>query len=207
MQMNSSRNGSRILRSLVAGLLCLGLSLPAFAGSDYFPTYHPGPLGQGTWVLGDGQIITPAGTQVNLVANESSGTGVRAKAIALNPNPLANGHRTAAILTLGSSKASGAVQVLDVTAGAVLQEFVPNSSAKGSSAGIAYTQDGKSLLLSQDSSYVTVASVGPDGLMTKNTRVKLPVNLSFITCFPNSPPGTTGSDPIPCGQTVSSGTA
>src|SRR5271166_2615195 len=28
-------------------------------------------------------------------------------------------------------------------------------------------------------------------------------NLTTVTCFPNSPPGTTGSAEIPCGQTVS----
>ncbi len=206
MQMNSFRNSSRILRGLIAGLLWMGLSVSAFAQSRYFPTYTPGPLGNG-WVLGNGQIITPAGTQVNLAANESSGTGVRAKAIALNPNPLANGHRTAAVLTLGSKATTGAVEVFDVTTGAILQEFVPNGHANGSTAGVAYTQDGSHLLFSQDNSYVTVATVGPDGLLTYVTQVNLPVNLNFITCFPNSPPGTTGSAPIPCGQTVSSGTA
>ncbi len=207
MQRNSCRNSSRMLRTLLFGLLLTGLSVSAFARSDYYPTYHPGPLDQNTWVLGDGQIVTPAGTQVNLLVKESTGTGVRAKAIALNPNPLANGHRTAAVLTLGSNTTTGAVEVIDVTTGAVLQAFSPNNSNKGSTAGLVYTQDGKYLLFSQDSSYVTVASVGPDGLLTYNTQIKLPVNLSFITCFDNSPPGTTGSAPIPCGMTVSSGTA
>jgi YVTN family beta-propeller protein len=206
MQMNSFRNSSRILRGLIAGLLGMGLSVSAFAQSQYFPTYTPGPLGNG-WVVANGQIITPAGTQVNLVATESSGTGIRATAIALNPNPLANGHRTASVLTLGAKTVSGAVEVFDVTTGAILQKFVPNSSANGSPTGIAYTQDGNYLLLSQDSSYVTVASVGADGTLTYKTQVQIPVNLSFITCFPNSPPGTTGSAPIPCGQTYSSGTA
>ena len=206
MQMNSFHNSSRILRGLIAGLLWTALSVSVFAQSQYFPTYSPGPLGNG-WVLANGQIITPAGIQVNLVVNESSGTGVRAKAIALNPNPLANGHRTAAVLTLGSNTTTGAVEVFDVTSGAILQEFVPNGHANGSTAGIAYTLDGSHLLLSQDNSFVTVASVGPDGLLTYQTQVNLPVNLSFITCFPNSPPGTTGSAPIPCGQTVSSNTA
>jgi YVTN family beta-propeller protein len=207
MQRNSCRNSSRMLRTLLFGLLLTGLSVSAFARSDYYPTYHPGPLDQNTWVLGDGQIVTPAGTQVNLLVNESTGTGVRAKAIALNPNPLANGDRTAAVLTLGSNTTTGAVEVIDVTTGAVLQAFSPNNSAKGSTAGLVYSQDGKYLLFSQDNSYVTVASVGADGTLTYNTQIKLPVNLSFITCFDNSPPGTTGSAPIPCGMTVSSGTA
>ena len=207
MQMNSFRNSSRILSGLIVGLLGMGLSVSAVAQSQYFPTYVPGPLGNGTWVVANGQIITPAGIQVNLVATESSGTGIRAKAIALNPIPLANGHRTASVLTMGGNAVSGAVEVFDVTTGAILQEFSPNNSSKGSSTGIAYTQDGNYLLLSQDNSYVSVASVGPDGLLTYKTQINLPVNLSFITCFPNSPPGTTGSSPIPCGQTVSSNTA
>ncbi len=207
MQKNSCRNSSRTLRSLLVGLLLTGLSVSAFARSDYYPTYTPGPLDQNTWVLGDGQIVTPAGTQVNLLVKESTGTGVRAKAVALNPNPLANGDRTAAVLTLGSNANTGAVEIIDITAGTVLQAFTPNGSNKGATAGLVYTQDGKYLLFSQDSSYVTVASVGPDGLLTYVTQIKLPVNLSFITCFDNSPPGTTGSAPIPCGQTVSSGTA
>jgi YVTN family beta-propeller protein len=206
MQMNSFRNGPRILRSLVAGLLWMGLSVSAFPQSQYFPTYTPGPLRNG-WVVANGQIITPAGTQVNLVATESSGTGIRAKTIALNPNPLSNGHRTAAVLTLGSKTVSGAIQVFDVTTGTILQEFVPNGHANGSTAGLAYTQDGNYLLFSQDNSYVTVASVGPDGLLTYVTQVQIPVNLSFIQCFPNSPPGTTGSAPVPCGTPLDPATA
>ena len=197
MQMNSFRNSSRILRGLIAGLLWMGLSASAFAQSQYFPTYTPGPLGSG-WVVADGQIITPAGTQVNLAVTESSGTGVRAKAIALNPNPLANGHRTAAVLTLGSKTVSGAVQVFDVTTGAILQEFVPNGHANGSTAGIAYTQDGNYLLFSQDSSYVTVASVAADGTADLHDSSQASGEpLTFITCFPEQPSGNHGQRPHP----------
>src|SRR6266478_5549680 len=78
-----SRNKSRMkhLRPL-AGLLATGLSLPGLAAaqSKPYPTYHTGPQRNGSWVVGDGQIITPASTQVNL------GIQVRAKAIALNPS-------------------------------------------------------------------------------------------------------------------------
>jgi len=208
MQMNTFRNCSRILRILLAGLLWMGLSASAF-GSDYFPTYHPGPLGQGAWVLGDGQIITPAGIQVNPMVKESSGTGVRTKAIALNPNPLSNGHRTAAVLTMGATATFGAVQVFDVTTGTILQSYYGFKDKHGSSAGIAYTSDGKYLLFSQDSSYVAVANVDPaTGMLSDYAQVKVPMDidangyLTTVTCFPNSPPGTTGSAPIPCGQTV-----
>ena len=132
--------------------------------SQYYPTYYTGPTGSGTWVVGSGQIIAPAGTQVNLNVNESSGTGVRAKAIALNPNPLANGHHTAAVLTMGATTSFGPVQVFDVTTGTVLQNYEPFSDKHGSSAGIAYTSNGNYLLFSQDSSYVAVANVSAAGL-------------------------------------------
>ena len=86
---DKSRNKSRInrLRPL-AGLLAAGLSLPGLAAaqSKPYPTYVTGPQPNGSWVVGDGQVITPAGTQVDL------GIRVRAKAIALNPN-LHNSHR------------------------------------------------------------------------------------------------------------------
>ena len=83
----ATRKKSRInrLRPL-AGLLATGLSVPMFAQSVPFPTYVTGPQPNGSWVVSNGQIITPAGTQVDL------GIRVRAKAIALNPNA-AHSHR------------------------------------------------------------------------------------------------------------------
>jgi DNA-binding beta-propeller fold protein YncE len=209
MQMNSLRNSSRTLRTVLAGLLWMGLSASAFAGSQYYPTYTPGPLGNDTWVVGNGQIITPAGTMVNLMVNESSGTGVRAKAIALNPVPLANGHYTAAVLTMGATTSFGPVQVFDVTTGTVLQSYYGFKDKHGSSSGIVYTSDGKYLLYSQDSSYIGIANVSAaTGLLSDYAQVKVPMDvdangyLTTVTCFSNSPPGTTGSAPIPCGQTV-----
>src|SRR5258708_38912300 len=80
---NRSRNKSRInrLRPL-AGVLAAGLSLPGFAAAQSvpYPTYVTGPQPNGSWVVGDGQVLTPAGIQVDL------GNRVRAKAVALNPN-------------------------------------------------------------------------------------------------------------------------
>ena len=62
-------------------LLATGLIVPGLAGqSKEFPTYVTGPQRNGSWVVSSGQVITPAGTQVDL------GIRVRAKAIALNPN-------------------------------------------------------------------------------------------------------------------------
>src|SRR5215469_3027790 len=92
---NKSRNNR--LRPL-AGVLAAGLSLPGLAAgqSKPYPTYVTGPQPNGSWVVGNGQVITPAGTQVDL------GIRVRAKAIALNP--IARLH-TAAVLTLGATQA------------------------------------------------------------------------------------------------------
>src|SRR6516225_5314032 len=82
---NRSRNDSQInrlrpLAGLRSGLLAAGLGLPALAGAQSvpYPTYVTGPQPDGSWVVGDGAVITPAGTQVDL------GIRVRAKAVALN---------------------------------------------------------------------------------------------------------------------------
>ena len=67
----ATRNSTRInrLRPL-AGLLATGLSIPAFAQSVPFPTYSTGAQANGSFVVSDGQIITPAGTQVDLGIRE-----------------------------------------------------------------------------------------------------------------------------------------
>jgi YVTN family beta-propeller protein len=203
-----SRESSRkfpikCLRTL-AGLLATGLSFAALAAgqSKPYPTYQVGPQPDGTWVVSSGQVINPAGTQVNL------GIRVRAKALALNPNVKTH---TAAVLTLGTSNAdgNGAVEVFDILTGVVLQNFIPlGIDPHGSYNGITYTPDGKHLLFSQDSSFVTIANVSAaTGLLSDDARVSVPLNLSFIECFPNSPPGTTGSSPVPCGQALSSATS
>src|SRR6516225_8882476 len=102
----------------LASLLAAGLGSAALAvaQSNPYPTYVTGPQGNGTWVVGDGQVITPAGKQVDL------GIRVRAKAIALNPNVATH---TAAVLTLGTSTSNGngAVEVFDTNTGAVLQSY------------------------------------------------------------------------------------
>jgi hypothetical protein len=81
----------------LAGVLAAGLSFStvAAAQSKEYPTYVTGPQPNGSGVVGDGQIITPAGTQVEL------GIRVRPKAIALNPNVKSH---TAAVLTMGATE-------------------------------------------------------------------------------------------------------
>ena len=172
------RNRSKInrLRPL-AGLLATGLSLPAFAQSVPFPTYTTGAQPDGSFVVSSGQIITPAGKQVDL------GIRVRAKAVAVNP--LSKTH-TAAVLTMGATQA---VEVFDTRSGEVLQNYITfGSDSSGSYSGIAYTQDGKHLVFSQDSSNITIANVSAEGLLTDDAQVSVPPDNSFITCFPNSPP-------------------
>jgi YVTN family beta-propeller protein len=182
--LKKSRKGSRInrLRPL-AGLLATGLSVPALAQSVPFPTYVTGPQPDGSWVVSSGQVITPAGTQVDL------GIRVRAKAIALDPNVH---HHTAAVLTMGTSASdgNGAVEVFDTKTGDVLQNYIAfGKDPSGSYSGIAYTADGKYLVFSQDSSNVTIAKVDDHGLLQDDAQVSVPPDSSFIKCFPNSPLG------------------
>ena len=186
---DSRNNGLRLLAGLLATGLTTALSFPALAQSVPFPTYVAGPQPNGSWVVSDGQVITPAGTQVNL------GIVVRAHAIAVNPNVRTH---TAAVLTMGTSAAdgNGAVEVFDTRTGVVLQNYLPfGQDPSGSYSGIAYSADGKYLVFSQDSSNVTIAKVTAEGLLEDDAQVSVPPNNSFITCFPNSPPG----DGVPCG--------
>jgi YVTN family beta-propeller protein len=169
----------------LAGLLATGLSVPMFAQSVPFPTYSTGAQPDGSFVVSSGQIITPAGTQVDL------GIRVRAKAVALNPNVQSH---TGAVLTMGATQA---VEVFDILTGEVLQNYIPfGSDATGSYSGITYSADGKYLVFSQDSSNVSIANVSAEGLLSDNAQVKVPANNSFITCFPNSPPAAYAN---PCG--------
>jgi YVTN family beta-propeller protein len=180
-------------------LLATGLAVPGLlAQSKPYPTYHAGPQPNGSWVVSTGQVITPAGTQVDL------GIRVRAKAIALNPN--AHTH-TAAVLTLGTSTSdgNGAVEIFDTRTGVVLQNYIPfGKDPQGSYSGIAYTADGKYLIFSQDSSHVTIANVSKSGLLSDDVQVSVPPDNSFIQCFPNSPPGAYDN---PCGSFYSAGTS
>jgi YVTN family beta-propeller protein len=181
---NNSRNKSRIKRLRpLAGLLATGLGSATLAAGQSvpYPKYVTGPQPNGSWVVSDGQVLTPAGMQVDL------GNRVRAKAIALNPNLRSH---TAAVLTLGASEA---VEVFDTNTGVVLQDYIAlGRDSSGSYSGITYSADGKYLLFSQDSSNVTLAKVSEEGLLEDYAQVSVPPNNSFITCFPNSPIGDYG---------------
>ena len=199
----------------MVGLLSMGLSVPALAQSVPFPTYQVGPQSNGSVVASDGTILTPAGTQVDL------GIRVRAKAIAVNPK----GNHTAAVLTMGTSvsNGNGAVEVFNTETGKVLQSYsFGGTDSSGSNLGISYTPDGRFLLFSQDSSFVAIANVdATTGLLTDHAHVSVPIDatvvnlpgygavnvLNTVKCFPNSPPGTTGSAAVPCGIPISQGTS
>ena len=179
------------LASLVAA--GLGSAALAVAQSNPYPTYVAGPQSDGSWVVSSGQVIAPAGTQVDL------GIRVRAKAIAVNPNTATH---TAAVLTMGASQA---VEVFDTTTGAVEQIYLTlGEDSSGSYNGIAYSADGNYLVFSQDSSHVAIAKVTSNGLLEDYAQVKVPPNNSFITCFPNS---ALGSYANPCGSFYTASTS
>jgi YVTN family beta-propeller protein len=186
----------RLLRKQARqAVLAAGLSLPPLvcAQSLPYPTYVAGPQPNGSWVVSDGQVINPAGTQVNL------GIRVRAKAVALNPN--AQSH-TAAVLTMGASEA---VEVFDTLTGVVLQTYLTlGQDPSGSYSGITYSADGKYLVFSQDSSNVAIAKVSEQGLLEDYAQVNVPANHSFITCFPSSPAASYGN---PCGSFYNASTS
>src|ERR1700761_2830778 len=168
------------INRMFVGLLGAGLSVPALAQSTEFPTYVPGAQTNGSYIVASGQVITPAGTYVNL------GTTTRAKAIALNPTS----NNTAAVLQMGAPQV---VTVFNTKTGAVLQTFTPTKGAGGSSTGITYTPDGKYLLFSQDGdygpSYFAVASVSASGMLTNFANVAVPIavdstgKFTNVTCF------------------------
>jgi YVTN family beta-propeller protein len=235
MFQKTSQNHSRlnILRPL-AVLMAAGLSVSVLAQSVQFPTYTPGENLSGSqgpdypstlpnpWVVSDGTIITPAGTQVYL------GITTRAKAVALNPL----GNHTAAVLQMGAPQA---VTIFNTQTGAVLQNVKYGSSSTGSANGIAYASDGAHLLFSQDNSYVAYVKVSTTtGLVTTDVaHISLPLDATIVN-FPafgasepvlnavncnqtvtmpgtgvtiSSPVGTSGSFAIPCGVPYSGSTS
>jgi YVTN family beta-propeller protein len=214
---NNPGNKSKYNRlAVVAGLLAAGLSVPALlAQSVPYPTYTVGKQANGNYVVSDGAIVSPVGTQVDL------GIRVRAKAVALNPTN--NG--TAAVLTLGTSPSNGngAVGIFSTVTGKVVQWYsaAANTDSSGSHAGIVYTPDGKHLLFSQDSSHVAIANVSAAGLLSDFVQVSVPIDgtqfkvlgqafdwtVNTVTCFPNSVPGTDGSYAHACGHTEGTGSS
>ena len=165
----------RFLLGLLCGAIVAGLDVPAIAApSAELPNYTVGPQPDGSVVMSTNQRITPAGKLVNL------GSPLRAKAIAVDPSP---GRHAGAVLLMG---ASAPVQVFDTRTGKVLQSFLPAQDSSGSYGGIAYSADGRYLFFSQDSSYLTAAKVGSDGLLSEFKRVSLPPDTSIKLYSPGT---------------------
>jgi YVTN family beta-propeller protein len=180
---------SAIMYSPLFGLMALGLTAPVAHAdpSVPFPTYSVGPQPDGSYVVSTGQVITPAGTQVNL------GSPVRAKAVALNPITATH---TAAVLQMASPTP---VQVFNTQTGVVVQSYVPFGDYSGSYGGITYSADGQFLFFSQDSSYLAIAKVGENGILSDYAHVKLPATNAFINCDVAPPVDQS------CGQLYSNG--
>jgi len=240
MSPKHSSNSLRRRLPLLVGLLVVALSVSALAQSTEFPIYTPGentsastgptytaPLSN-PWVVSDGTILTPAGTQVYL------GIKTRAKAIALNPLG-----GTAAVLQMSAPQAVSIICVATAgcdsgtyTQGQVMQTWSYSGNSNGSTKGIAYTSDGLHLLFSQDqdssyNSWVSIVDISPTtGLITGNyAQVNVPLDATYtdvVTGYPPfpilntvvctqtvtmpvlgttlpAPVGTTGSLAIPCG--------
>ncbi len=196
-------SSSSSLVACTVSALIAAASAAAIAGpSTEFPTYTVGPQSNGSYVMSTGQIITPAGTQINLM-NNLSGTHspVRAKQIALNPV----NHNFAAVQLMG---ASSAVDVINLSTGQITQQYVPFKDKSGSFTGISYTPDGAHLLFSQDNSFLAIANVDPaTDALTDNTHVQLAASNAAINC--NGITLGLHSDPVTglCGQFYTGGTA
>jgi YVTN family beta-propeller protein len=192
---------SSMVSCVVSALI--GASSVAMADpSTEFPTYTVGPQANGSYVMSTGQVITPAGTVINLTNNLNGSTSpVRAKQVALNPV----NKNYAAVLVLG---ASSAVDVINLSTGQITQQYSPFGDRNGSFTGITYSSDGAHLLFSQDNSFLAVANVDPttDNL-TDNTHVALAASNAAINC--NGITEGLPSDPLTglCGRFYTGGTA
>ena len=112
----------------------------------------------GSVVTPSGQLITPAGTQVEFPG--------RPLAVAVRPDG-----RTAALLS-GTSIQSGSAPLLTVVNLAstkVVQQFRPSESGVASFGGIVYAPDGRHVYASAIDAVVE-ASVGADGALTAGRR-------------------------------------
>jgi DNA-binding beta-propeller fold protein YncE len=198
-----TNKSSSMVSCVVSALIGASASSAAMAGaSTEFPTYTVGPQSNGSYLMSTGQIITPAGTVINLTDNlTGTPSPVRAKAVALNPV----NHNYAAVLLMG---ASSAVDVINLSTGKITQQYVPFKDKSGAFTGISYSSDGAHLLFSQDNSFLAVANVDPttDNL-SDNTHVALAASNAAINCS-----GVTEglpSDPVTglCGKFYTGGTA
>ncbi len=164
----------------LAGLFALSLALPLLGVPNLgcaadTQTRTVGPQKDGSIVASDNQLMTPAGTVVQL------GSPVRAKAVALNPNSKT---RTGAVMLMSAAEP---IIIFNVLTGEVIQRYVPittsgsgtgisyTNNATGSFTGITYSADGSKLMFSQDNNFVAIANVDPvKGTLTPFASVSLP---------------------------------
>jgi len=149
-------------------MLAIAIAAPGLANAQDVTTRTVGPQPNGSIVASDNQLLTPAGTLVDL------GSPVVAKAVAINPNKNTN---TAAVLLMSAAQP---IIVFNVKTGEVIQRYIPTSTSftsnsTGSFTGITYSSDGSKLLFSQDNNFVQVANVDPfKGTLTPAFQVSLP---------------------------------
>jgi YVTN family beta-propeller protein len=166
---------STFLATLPA-LLALGLVAPASAEQrgqlpehPTLPTYHVGAQTNGAVVLPTDQIITPAGTQLQI-------SGARPNAVAFSPDG-----KKAAILTAGCNGCS-LVSVVDLATDRLQQTLNPNDGGAPPD-GIIYSQDGRKLFISDTNGEIVVANVDTTGQLTLDNKIQLPT-LNGSTSYP-----------------------
>jgi hypothetical protein len=154
---------ARIARLLATTLFVMPSAAFAcdFDPPSYNPTRTVGAQADGSIVASSNQLLTPAGTLVNL------GAPLVVKAVAMNPK-----NSTAAVLLMSGPEA---VVVFNTATGAVIQNFKNGTSSTGSFNGIAYSADGTKLFFSQDNNHFVTANVDPTtGLLTLASSLSLP---------------------------------
>jgi YVTN family beta-propeller protein len=145
----------------VPGLIVLGLVPSSFAQEpDSLPTYQVGAQPNGSVVVPTDQIITPAGTQLQL-------SGARPNAVAFSPD-----RKKLAILTAGCNGCS-LVSVVDLATNTVQQTLNPNDGDAPPD-GIVYSQDGRQLFMSDTNGEIIVANVDSAGQLTLANKIEIP---------------------------------
>jgi len=155
------------------GMMALGLASTALADESVpFPKYQVGSQANGSSVASTGQILTPAGQQVDL------GTKVRVKSVAVSPAvPMA------AVLTMGNAVA---VQLVDLRTGMVAQTFTPKNpnSQGGSFNGLTFSPDGKKIYFSDQQGFLQVIAISPtDGSLSDGGFATLPLPVPVPSLF------------------------
>lgn len=157
-------------------LLTLGLVAPASAQQnghllehEPLPNYNVGTQANGDVVVPSHQIITPAGTQIQI-------SGARPNAVAFSPDG-----KKAAILIAGCNGCS-LVSIVDLATNRVQQTLNPNDGGAPPD-GIVYSREGQQLFMSDTNGEIIVASVDSAGQLTLSNKIALPT-LGGGTSYP-----------------------